>query len=48
MDIIQRTVSIFSALLERIRTIGALLSSSYLSAPEEAEESRRIFWIFNW
>lgn len=48
MDIIQRTVSIFSALLERVRTIGALLRGSYLPIAEETEKTDRIFWIFNW
>jgi len=48
MDIIQRTVSLFSDLLQRIRAIGDWLRSTYLPVINEVEEPRGLFWIFNW
>ena len=48
MDVIQRTVLLFSTLLQRVRAIGDLLRSSYLPVINDAEESRGLFWIFNW
>ena len=48
MDIIQRTMSVFSALLEKVRTIGTLLKSNCLPAADSVAEDGKIFWIFNW
>ncbi len=47
MDIIQRTVLLFSDLLQRVRTIAGLLRSNCLPVLDEVEETRKIFWIFN-
>ena len=48
MDIIQKTVSLFSDLIQRIRTIGDMLVSTYLPTINEDGKTRGLFWIFNW
>ena len=48
MDIIQRTVSVFTSMLQRVKDIGNLILSNGLSAIDDTKESRRLFWIFNW
>lgn len=47
MDIIQKTVALFSDLLQRIRAIGDLLRSNYMPVLDDVQETRKIFWIFN-
>ena len=47
MDIIQRTMLLFSGLLEKIRTIGELLKTDCLPVLDEVQEKKNLFWIFN-
>lgn len=48
MDIIQRTVSLFSELVQKVRSIGNMLITNYLPVTSSVEKSIGIFWIFNW
>lgn len=49
MDIIQRTVGLFSRLLQSIKTIGALLTYNYLPSSSALDEKGKgLFWIFDW
>ncbi len=47
MDIIQRIVSVFSDLLQKVKTIGNLIKTNCLPVLDEAEVAEKIFWIFN-
>ncbi len=47
MDVIQSTISLFSALLNRVRAIGNMLVTNYLPEIDEVEKKLGIFWIFN-
>ena len=48
MDIIQRTMAIFDALVQRVKTIGNMLAYNYLPATTQEKKSSGLFWIFNW
>ncbi len=41
-------MTLFSALLQRVRTIGDILRSTYLPEVNDVEEGNSLFWIFNW
>lgn len=47
MDIIQRTVSVFSDLLQKIKTLGNLIKTNCLPALDGTEATDKFFWIFN-
>ena len=47
MDIIQKTVSLFSDLLQKAKTICNLIRTNCLPVLDEVEATEKIFWIFN-
>ena len=47
MDIIQKTVTLFSDLLQKVKTIGNLIRTNCLPVLDESEVTEKIFWIFN-
>lgn len=48
MDVIQRTMALFDTLVLRIKDIANMLVYSYLPDTSEVENTRGLFWIFNW
>ena len=48
MDIIQRTMTVFDSLVQRVKDIASVLIYNYLPATNSAKSTPGLFWIFNW
>ena len=48
MDFIQRTMTVFDELIQRVKTIGVMLTYNYLPATTQERKTSGLFWIFNW
>ena len=48
MDIIQSTVTLFSGLLQKVKTIGDMIVVACLPEFGEVKTRSKFSWIFNW
>lgn len=48
MDIIQKTMSLFENLIQRLKSIGELLINNSAIESEGSGKGIKLFWIFNW